>query len=81
MSEVVQVDRHLYLTADGSRVVEENDPAGASLWATPGHAVSRKDAERLGALELLARPKGSSLVKLGPVPANKQASPPANKAR
>lgn len=46
----VIVDRHLYLTEDKSRVVEEGDPAGRTLWATPGMEVAEADAVRLGAV-------------------------------
>lgn len=45
------IDRYLYLTRDRSRVVEEGDPAAtSSLWAAPGHIVSRRDALLLGAI-------------------------------
>jgi hypothetical protein len=45
------VDRHLYLTEDRSRVVEESDPAMRWLWATPGMQVPLAEAERLGAIK------------------------------
>lgn len=50
MAETVKIDRHLYITEDGSRVVEEGDPAGRWLWAAPGQDVPRAEAERLGAV-------------------------------
>lgn len=70
--DMVTVDRHLYLTEDQSRVVEENDPAGRWLWAGPGAEVSRAEAERLGAL----RPEPKAVE----APADKQAGKPADKS-
>lgn len=67
----VIVDRHLYLTEDGRSVVEEGDPAGRWLWASPGTAVPRADAERLGAVERPAKQRQT--------PASKQRTKPANK--
>jgi hypothetical protein len=52
----VIIDRHLYLTEDRSRVVEENDPASRFLWAAPGDVVSRDEAERLGAIQAEPEP-------------------------
>jgi hypothetical protein len=46
-----KVDRHLYLTKDKDRVVEEGDPASRWLWATPGQMVPLAEAERLGAVK------------------------------
>lgn len=80
MSEKVKADRHLYLTADRTRVVEEGDPDSHTLWVSPGYSVPVEDAERLGAVELMKRPRGSS-VKQAPVAANKQAPAPSNKTR
>lgn len=54
--ETVTVDRHLYLTEDKSRVVEEGDTAGRWLWAAPGQEVSREEAERLGAVKARSKP-------------------------
>lgn len=71
---MVTIDRHLYLTEDKGRVVEEGDPAGRWLWASPGQQVSQREAERLGAL----RPADNPPVE---VPQEKQAPPPANKQR
>lgn len=41
-------DRKLYLNADRSEVVEENDPAAAYLYATPGQVVEPAEAEKYG---------------------------------
>lgn len=41
-------DKRLFLTADRSRVVEENDPAAAHLLVGAGGTVSQADAERYG---------------------------------
>lgn len=72
--EMVTVDRHLYLTEDKDRVVEEGDPAGRWLWAAPGSEVPRVDAERLGAI----KPE----VESAPAPVEpKQRLPRANKQR
>jgi hypothetical protein len=48
--ERVVIDRHLYLTEDKTRVVEEAHPDGRWLWASPGTEVLRAEAERLGAV-------------------------------
>lgn len=77
MSDKVTIDRHLYLTEDGSRVVEEGDPAGRWLWAAPGTEVSRVEAERLGAVE---RPRVEQPPADPPEPP-KARTTPANKAR
>lgn len=55
--EMVVIDRHLYLTEDQSRVVEEGDTAGRWLWASPGQEISRAEAERLGAVKSQAAPE------------------------
>lgn len=47
----VLVTEHWYLTEDKARVVREGDPDGRWLWASPGTAVPRAEALRLGALE------------------------------
>jgi hypothetical protein len=80
VTEKVKADRHLYLTADRTRVVEEGDPDSHTLWVSPGHSVPLEDAQRLGAVELMSHPRGSS-VKQAPAAANKQAPAPSNKAR
>lgn len=74
--EMVTVDRHLYLTEDKSRVVEEGDPASGSLWAAPGQRVSRTEAIRLGAI-----PDPALAVKQASPLANKQRPPAVNKGR
>ncbi|MFF8831381.1 hypothetical protein [Streptomyces sp. NPDC015131] len=51
MSDTVEIKQRLCLTEDGKRVVPEDDPEARWLWAIPGQRVSRKEAERLGALE------------------------------
>ena len=44
----------LYLTAAGE-VVTEGDPQAAELYATPGQAISRAEAERLGLVKAEAK--------------------------
>lgn len=73
--EMVTVDRHLYLTEDRSRVVEEGDPAGRWLWAAPAQRKPRQEAVRLGGLN----PEPAA-VKMADPPANKQRRPSANKS-
>lgn len=75
MSQRVVIERRLYLTKDRKRVVEEGDPEGYWLWAAPGQAVERSEAERLGAI------KTEPEVKQMPAPADKQRPMPTNKAR
>lgn len=41
-------DRHLYLTADKSRIVEQGDTDSAYLFSTPGFEISAAEVERLG---------------------------------
>lgn len=88
MGETVVVDRHLYLTEDKSRVVEEGDPASRWLWASPGQEVSRAQAERLGAVappaaeperEVSVEPE--TPVEPEPAPEPKQRQPAPNKQR
>lgn len=76
----IVIDRHLYLTEDRDRVVEENDPASRFLWAAPGDEVSRAEALRLGAIQPdreqakeASDPEGEA--------EPKQRAPRANKAR
>ncbi|MGW2206759.1 hypothetical protein [Streptomyces sp. NPDC001774] len=47
MTERITVDRHLYLTEDRCRLVEENDPAARWLYWAPGMEVPRELFERL----------------------------------
>lgn len=42
----VTVGERLWLTADRERLVADGDPDAAYLFATPGQAVSRDEAER-----------------------------------
>jgi hypothetical protein len=70
------VDRHLYLTEDKSRVVEESDPASRWLWATPGMQVPLAEAERLGAVKA-----DGEAEPVEPVEAPKQRAPAQNKQR
>lgn len=76
-SGTVVIDRHLYLTEDRSRVVEEGDPASRFLWAAPGDEVSRSEAVRLGAVKA----KAEQAPDPEPEEAPKQRTPRANKAR
>lgn len=78
-SGTVVIDRHLYLTEDRTRVVEEGDPASRFLWASPGTEVSRAEAVRLGAVKADPEPKPEPKAK--PPEAPKQRTPRANKAR
>jgi hypothetical protein len=83
--ETVIIDRHLYLTEDESRVVEEGDPAGRWLWAAPGAQVKRRDAEQLGAVKAdpgpEAAPEKSEAEPKQQTPrVNKQRAKPADKA-
>jgi len=50
VGELWTVDRHLYLTEDQKRVVEEGDPEGRWLWAAPGRQVPLSQARQLGAV-------------------------------
>lgn len=78
----VVIDRHLYLTEDRSRVVEENDPASRFLWAAPGDEVSRAEAERLGAIKAKAEPEpAEEAAEPEAETAPKQRTPRTNKAR
>lgn len=49
--ELVTIDRHLYLTDDGRRLVPEGHPDARWLWASPGDERPRDEAERLGAVD------------------------------
>lgn len=74
--EMVVIDRHLYLTEDKSRVVEEGDPASRWLWASPGQEMSREEAERLGAVKSGPEPA----VEPDPAPEAKALPKPEDKA-
>lgn len=43
-----RTDKRLYTTADGSEVVDENDPRAAVLLAAEGQEIQDAEAERLG---------------------------------
>lgn len=79
VSERVTIDRHLYLTEDGTKVVAEGDPAGRWLWAAPGQEVPRKEAERLGAIQPEPETEPEPEAEVKPQP--KQRTPRTNKAR
>jgi hypothetical protein len=79
-SGTIVVDRHLYLTEDRDRVVEENDPASRFLWAAPGDEVSRGEAVRLGAIQADPKPAKEAAEPEAEA-APKQRAPRANKAR
>lgn len=80
-AEMWTADRHLYLTEDGSRVVEEGDPAGRWLWAGPGTEVPKSDAEKLGAIPAETKQRAQPEDKAAAKPANKAAQRPADKGR
>lgn len=44
----VEVDRRLFLAADGKTLVEDGDPSAAFLWSSAGKQVSDAEAERVG---------------------------------
>lgn len=73
----IVIDRHLYLTEDRSRVVEEGDLASRFLWAAPGDEVSRAEAVRLGAIKA----EESAAPEPEQQDSAKQRAPRANKAR
>ncbi len=73
--ETVTIDRHLYLTEDGSKVVEEADPEGRFLWAAPGDERPLDEAERLGAV----KSRGKSKDKAADKPKNKGTEKPSKK--
>jgi hypothetical protein len=82
----VTIDRHLYLTEDRDRVVEEGDPAGRFLWANPGSEMPRDEAEKLGAIKASSDEDvdGDSVTdddrKAKSQPANKMRTSPGDKA-
>ncbi len=69
-------DRRLWLTADGSRVVEDGDPEAASLFAAPGRPISADDVERFG----LSEQDGKVVIKMAAKPEDKAVKKPAAKA-
>jgi len=78
LGEQWTVDRHLYLTEDRKRVVEEGDPEGRWLWAPPGHQVPLAQAKQLGAIrdEDAEQPADEETTE---DPEEKQAAPAENK--
>lgn len=63
----IEIDRHMYLTEDKKRVVEEGDPDGRWLWAAKGNSKPRDEAERLGYV-----PKSQPKPKKRAAPADKK---------
>lgn len=79
MSGAVKMPRRLYLTADGSRVVEDGDPEAATLLCAAGGEVPHAVAVRHG---LLDTPPPESDEQPEPDEAESKARrPAANKAR
>jgi hypothetical protein len=80
----MRADHHIYVNADRSRVVEENDPDAAFLLAAAGDDVSADDVKRYclnapkakAADEEAVAPKAESQTESKAVQ-----SPPANKAQ
>ena len=70
-------DRRLWLTADRSRVVEEGDPAAATLFCSAGRAIATADAERLN---ISQGPSGKLSIKKKKAPEDKMRAAPENKA-
>lgn len=77
----VVMDRHLYLTEEKDRVVEENDPASRFLWCTPGMSVPLAEAERLGAVKANSEEEPVEAPKQRTPAQNKQRKPHENKAK
>ena len=77
-------DRRLLLSADQSRVVEENDVSGHFLLAAVGRTIPAKEVKRLGlsadedgrVVQFAAEPEAKERSK----PEDKQREKPANKA-
>lgn len=82
VGDTVVIDRHLYLTEDRERVVEEGDADARWLWATPGMRVPQREAERLGAVtaDSEADPVEDTAKQRTPAQ-NKQRKPRENKAK
>jgi hypothetical protein len=92
MSGAVKMTKRLYLTADGSRVVEDGDPEAATLLCPAGGFLSHADAARYGLLPDAAAAEAaaerepdteadeeSKQEKKAPAAANKAAKRPADK--
>lgn len=72
----MKLDRTIWITADRDRVVEEGDPEAAFLLGTAGKEIPDDEAERLG-----IKPAKASKPEPEKPAEEKQAPPPANKAR
>jgi hypothetical protein len=86
MSGAVRMDRRLYLTADGSRVVEDGDPEASTLLCAAGGEVPHAVAARLGLLpepesqESNTAAEGDGEEKARSAPSNKARTRAPNKA-
>lgn len=76
----ITVTRHLFLTADKTRVVEAGDVEAAVLWAAPGSEVDADEATRLGYVSYSevgpAEDESAEKAEVAPTE-DKQADPPA----
>ncbi len=84
--ELVTIDRHLYLTEDGARVVPEGHPDARWLWASPGDERPRNEAERVGAAspaktEEAEHADKDEAGKAAEAPEDKRRTRPADKGR
>ncbi len=73
----MEADRRLYITKDGSRIVEAGDPDGAFLWAGEGKIIPDDEAKQFG-LSLRA---GKVVLKAQAKPEDKAVRKVSNKAR
>ena len=69
-------DRRLYVTADRSEIVEENDPRSAYLLAAQGRNIGEGDVALYG----LSMSGGRVVLKSAPKPEDKQAPKPEDKS-
>lgn len=72
--------QRLFRTEDG-RIVAEDDPAAAFLFAAEGDEIADEEAARHGLTAKSKLVSATAEEKEAPPPADKQAGPPANKAR
>lgn len=81
----MRADKRYYVTADRSRIVEEDDPEAAILLAPEGGDISNEDAKRyqLGRYAPEPEQDNAGSVKAEEKPAETKAvgAPPENKAR
>ena len=77
-SQWVQPEERLWLTADREKIVAEDDPLAAFLFATPSDRISVEDAERYG---LIRSGKASKPTPPPPPPPPRPLEPPAPKKR